>query len=106
MDVEKTVQFTVETQAQYTVHLEKLTETQIRQQAIIDRLVAIIEQLAHTIEQRFKDLAEAQQRSDQKQGELAEAQQRNDQRLQDIAEDLNALFKIVDDLIRRQGQHG
>lgn len=107
MDVEKNIEFILEQQAGFVVHLQQLGEIQSRQQGILDRVLTIVGQLGEAAGQ----LAEAQQRTDQTVRELAEAQQRTDQKLREVgeklegvADNLNALIKVVDELVRRNGR--
>ncbi len=115
MDVEKTMQFILEQQAQFWAglqqtreandaghaafqseqrrlgqHQSQLVETQARQQVMLNDLISVVGQLpAHQ-----KTFAE----------QTAAAQQRTEEKLQDVTNNLNALIKIVDDLVRRDGQ--
>lgn len=108
VDVEKTVHFILDQQAQFAVGMQQLreahealtgevrrvaqnqlalAESQGRQQEMIGQSVTIVRQLA-----------ENQQRTDQRVKELAESQHHTDQ-------NLNALIKTVDELIRRDGRN-
>lgn len=105
MDVEKTIEFILSQMADFAVGMQHLREgmqelrqsqaelreshTELREGLV--RVVAVVNQLAvaqrefaqHT-EQRFQALTEE---------------------VRTIASNLNALIKVVDDLVRRDGQH-
>ena len=103
MDVEKTMQFVLDQQAQLVVSVQKLGEAhavlaadmqrlqgaQARQQEMIGQVVSIVRDLAIA----HRDLAES---TDRRFRELAD-------KVQDVTDNLNALIKIVDELIRRDG---
>ncbi len=100
MEVEKTIEFILEQQAQLVVRLDQLTEVhqrlaqnqlglseiQSRQQEMINAVITVVGQLANEQRNFVQDLRE-----------LREAQQQTQQ-------NLNALIKVVDDLIRRDGR--
>ena len=110
MDLEKSMQFVLEQQAQFWATLQKLGEAhavleadqkrlaanqlelarlQSQQQEMIGGLTMAVGELVQAqkrTEQRVQDLAESQQRTDQTIRELAEAQQRTDQTIRELAE--------------------
>ena len=66
-----------------------------------NELKGIVKELAHAqqrTEQRVEDLAEAQQRTEQRVEDLAEAQQRTEQRVEDLAEAQQRTEQRVEDL--------
>ena len=106
MDVEKTMQFILEQQAKHEVWLQemreafrhndgmirKLVEAQTRQLEILTSHQAQIDQLTKGTE----ELRKSQLRTDEAIKSLVEQGRHTDERL-------NALIKVVDDLIRRNG---
>jgi len=111
MDLEKSMQFVLEQQAQFWATLQKLGEAHMVLEADQKRLAADQKRLAENqlelarmqsqqqemiggVVMAVGELVQAQKRTEQRVQELAEAQQRTDQ-------NLNALIKVVDDVIRR-----
>lgn len=100
MDIEKTMQFILEQQAQTGVRLDQVT---VR----LDQLTAAHQRLA-------EDQLELARLQSQQQGmigslvtivgELAQTQKRTDQRVNDLTENMKGLIKVVDDLVRRDGR--
>ncbi len=104
MDVEKTMQFILDQQAQFWASLQQMREAeaaahaaleteQKRQQEVLGGVIAVVAQLA-TGQQV---LVEAQKRTEERVQELSA-------RVQDVTDNMNALIKVVDDLVRRDGQ--
>ena len=111
MDVEKTMQFILEQQTHFGAGLQqmreaeaaahaaleaeqkRLSETQSTQQEILGGVIRVVAQLA-TGQQ---GLVEAQKRTEERVQELSA-------RVQDVTDNMNALIKVVDDLVRRDGQ--
>ena len=99
MDVEKTVQFILEMQAQHAIAIQKLDE----QMASHEGRMAALETSVTTVTDLVGRLAHAEirlvERMEQlagQMGDLGESQAHTDQRL-------NAMIDIVDKLIRRNG---
>ena len=71
-----------------------------------NELKGIVKELAHAqqrTEQRVEDLAEAQQRTEQRVEELAEAQQRTEQRVEELAEAQQHTEQALQQLTRQVG---
>jgi len=108
MDVEKTIEFILNQQAEFAAGMQQLREEfreEEKQRREADselrdgltRMVAVVNQLA--VAKR-----EFAQYTEQRFQQLAQAQQRTEEKLQGVADDLNALIKVVDDLVRRDGR--
>ncbi len=106
MDVEETIHFLLEQQAAFAAHLQRVGE----------RLEQVSERLEQVAENQWK-MSQVQSRQQEMisqltviAGRLADAQQQADRRITELAEaqrhteeNLNALIKIVDEWIRRDG---
>jgi len=106
MDVEKTVQFLLEQQAQFAAQQQQLAAQQQQFQRDLEDLRGVVGRLAGVVQgvvgvtQQLggvtQQLAQIQDRQQQQIGELIAAQKHTDERL-------DALIKVVDDLVRRNG---
>jgi len=111
MDPEQTLHFILEQQQRLGSYMERLdgyveriarnqlelVETQSRQAEGLSQLTVIVHGLAEGLNRLSEDHRSLAERTDQRFQELIEAQRHTD-------ESLNALIKIVDDLIRRDGR--
>ncbi|MGH9327496.1 MAG: hypothetical protein ACRD2B_12550 [Terriglobia bacterium] len=98
-NLERTMQFIVEQQAQFTVDIQKLQQRQEAITTMIRQLVDVGMSLAHhgdETDQRIQQLTKAQADTDRHIKELTEAQTHTDRRL-------DALIDVVDKVIRRNG---
>ena len=113
-EMERTMQFIVEQQAQFTTNIQKVEEAQLRDAPRLQRLeAAFVElvELARTTDERLdsltdshRRLAEAQARTEGRVVELAEATERQISQLAAHAEArLSALTVHVDQLAERTG---
>lgn len=100
MDVEKTIEFILEQQAQLVVRVQQLGEAQanlaagmMRQEEIVNQVILVVGQLAA-----------AERNTQQQLQELVAAQRRTDEKLQGVAENLNALIQVIQKLIHRDGR--
>lgn len=94
------MEFILEQQAQLTARMQQLGEAH-----------AVLEADQKRLAQNQLGLAEMQTRQQEMIGNvvtivgtLVQAQQRTEQRVQEVSENLNALIKVVDDIIRRNGR--
>ena len=95
-EMQKTMSFIVEQQAQFVVNMQKLEETQIRAEERIGELDGAMVTVVNLVGQ----LAEAQERTDarlsQLATEIAEAQKRTEAALAEGSERLNSLIIVVE----------
>jgi len=93
MDVEKTIEFLLSQQAQLFAGLQEMREVQSRQQELVTQLIGIMSQQATGLDR----LTEAHRKTEANLQTLTE-------KVDGLADNLNALIKVVDDLVRRDGQ--
>ena len=93
MDVERTMEFILESQAAFAANLARLEQKQEQLEGIVGRVVGICETLT-SAQVRFQNNLEQLTSSVRV---LAEKQSSTDERL-------NALIRIVDDVVRRDTQ--
>ena len=105
MDIEKTMQFILEQQAQmqaqFAVQHQKNIEEHERFREDLGRLAGVVEGVIKVVDRAANNQDRHQEQIVQNQeqiGQLIEAQKHTDERL-------NALIKVVDDLVRRNGSH-
>jgi len=104
MDVDKTIEFLLENQARFDAQLSRLFETQSHQQEMIGQLAGVVSQLA-VVQQRANDnLEELRRRTEEEQQRAQAAERRLDEKLENLTDNMNALIKTIDDLIRRDGR--
>ncbi len=103
MDVEKTIQFLVENQANFDARMARLAEMQVTLAQVQSHDHDMIVALTGVV----RELADAQKHSD---AALTEERRRAQAAEQDLREDLDrvsnnvdALVKVVDEWIRRNG---
>ena len=105
MDVEKTMQFILDAQAATSVQLDRLTEivagnhaSQAARNAELSTQIAA--QKDH-LDQFSNLMMTWVERHDKRMDQLAERQNRTDEKVAQTTENLNALIKVVDGLVRR-----
>ncbi len=93
MDVEKTIQFILESQAKHEVTIQAILETQIKHEerfrTLVDvgmSLAANLERLGEETDRRFRELSEETNR-----------------RFQETDYKLNSLIDTIDKLVKRNG---
>ena len=99
MDVDKTMQFILEQQAKQEASLQQTDELLLKVGAIQLQQAEILSQHDSQIGQ----LIQSQRRTDETVKDLAEAVKGLAEQGRHTDERLNALIKVVDDLIRRDG---
>lgn len=92
MDIERTLEFIVQHQARFAVELDQLKDRHKELSDSVDALKVVVQSQQVHISQIIS-LTETLARS---QTALTESQRHTDERL-------NALIKVVDDLVRRNG---
>ena len=90
MDIEKSIEFLIQNQARYEAQNEERMSS-------LAGVVHVLLETQNRTEQRIQLLTEAQLRTEQRVQELAESQKQT-------TGNLNALIKVVDDLVRRDGR--
>ncbi len=103
MDVEKTIEFILASQARAEVRLQQLEEGQVKFQANMLTLTNVLSgviEIQKTTEANLNRLGEQLESLGAKVDKLAESGQ-------ETTEKLNALIRVVDDIIRRDrnGKH-
>ena len=91
-EMQKTMSFIVEQQAQFVVNMQKLEETQARAEERIGEIEGAIVTVVNLLGQ----LAEGQERTDASLSQLAEAQKRTEAVLAEGSERLNSLIIVVE----------
>jgi predicted nuclease with TOPRIM domain len=88
-EIERTMQFILEQQAQFATNIQKLEETQLRDsprlQRLEDAFVQLVD-LARTTDERLDAISTSQSRLEDVQTRLAEAQARTESRLAELAD--------------------
>ncbi len=100
MDVERTMEFILESQATFAANLARLEQKHEQLEGIVGRVVGLCETLTSAqvrFQGNLEQLAVSQERTDAALRELTEKQAATDDRL-------NALIRVVDDLVRRDIQ--
>ena len=111
MDVEKTMEFILEHLAQASVRLDQITARLDQVTANVNKLAEVQVLRAQVLDQHedrlnriteiLRELAESQQRTEK---ELRESIQAREEAGRHTDARLNALIKVVDDMIRRDGR--
>lgn len=96
MDVEKTIEFILGQMADFAVGMQQLRESQAELRDGLVRTVEVVNQLA--VAQR-----EFAQYTEQRFQALTDEVRELTGEVRTIADNLNALIKVVDDLVRRDG---
>ena len=114
MDIEKTMEFIVEHLAhasarvdEVSVKLNKLAEVQVLQAQVLDRHENRLNKMTDILGQvteKLGQITERQLRAEQETQQLREAIQAQEAAGRHTDERLNALIKVVDDLIRSNGR--
>ena len=94
-EIEKTMQFILEQQAQFTSNFQKIGEARERDSARIMQL-----------EESFRLLVQLARSHDERLVSLAEAQIRTSEQLAETDERLNSLIAVVERYITNKGQNG
>ena len=108
MDVEKTIEFLLGQQAGHDERLAQL-ETKVTHLATIAEMqIEAHDRLARQTAAQIGALAESQRQLVDSQRQLAESQRAGEESAAQVRENLNALIRIVDELIRRppESRHG
>jgi molecular chaperone GrpE (heat shock protein) len=104
MDVDRTIELLLENQARFDARLGALTEVQSRNQQMIGQLAGVVGKLA-AVQQRANDnLEELRRRTEEEQQRAQAAERRLEEKLENLTDNMNALVKTVDELIRRDGR--
>lgn len=101
MDVEKTIEFLLRSHGQ-------LEATQARQQEMMGTLTESQHTLTNSLHELagvVRELAVAQMRTDERVHELALLQKEHAEAQKQTRENIDALVRVVDELIRRDGRH-
>jgi hypothetical protein len=101
-EMERTMQFILEQQAQFTANFQRMEEAREKDSARTTHLeesFRLLVQLVESHDDRLVSLAEAQI-------SLAEAQARTDEQLKETDERLNSLIAVVERYITSRGQNG
>ncbi len=106
MDVEKTIEFILANQAQFSADMLRMEAESAARDQRIDKLsenvakhdeqIQAIAGAVHSLLEHGKDLGAAIERT----------HLRSMERDEEIKENLNALIKVVDGLVRRNGENG
>ncbi len=104
MDVEKTVQFILDQQAAFASGLEQLRENQATFASGLEQLREQQATFATEVRQNYLGLVEVQTRQQTMINQLIGTVGQLTEKVQDIADKLDALIKVVDDLVRRDGR--
>ena len=115
MDVEKTIEFLLQSHAQQEANLGSLTGS-MRELTSVVRELALAQVRTEervqelTLLQRehsdvVRELALAQVRTEERVQELAVLQRDHSESLKQTRENLDALIRVVDELARRNGRH-
>jgi FtsZ-binding cell division protein ZapB len=109
MDVERTIEFILQHQAHFAAEMEQLKERHKEFSAEMHQLKERHVELHNSVEaltvvvrnqqEQITPLLSVTEVLARNQAALVESQRHTDERL-------NALIKVVDDLVRRDGQHG
>lgn len=101
-EMEKTMQFILEQQAQFTANFQRVEEEREKDSARITRLeesFRLLVQLAESHDERLVSL-------DERLASLAEAQIRTDEQMRETDERLNSLIAVVERYISGREQNG
>jgi hypothetical protein len=111
VDVEKTIEFILEQQAQLVVRVQQLGDAQANLSGTVNQVILVVGQLAAAERNTQLQLRETQQQiqeqvrqTQQQIQELVAAQRRTDEKLQGVAENLDALIQVIQKLIHRDGR--
>ena len=88
--------------------LGHLLETQAGQQTAIDKLILLQQRADENINRTLgvvESVAEAQRENGRDIARLSAAQQRTDAVMAEMGERLNALIRVVDDVVRRENRN-
>ncbi|HYX72992.1 MAG TPA: hypothetical protein VE732_09480 [Nitrososphaera sp.] len=94
-EIEKTMQFILQQQAEFTSNFQKIEEARERDSARIKQL-----------EESFRLLVQLARNHDERLVSLAEAQLRTSEQLAETDERLNSLISVVERYITSKGQNG
>jgi len=94
--IQRQMDFIVNNQAQFSVDIQKLQETQQRAEERMTRIEDVVLRLANVTEHRIAELAEAQTRTQAQVDALAEQSRETDRRLRDTNERLDAVIGMAE----------
>jgi C4-type Zn-finger protein len=97
-EMQRTMEFIVQQQAQFSVDIQELREAQVRGEERVTRMEGVILRLVDVVEK----VVEVQARTDQK---LVEVDERLSQKLAETDERLNTLITVVERYIS-EGRNG
>jgi len=92
-EMQKTMQFIVEQQAQFTVDIQQLKESQIKTDETVSQLTQVVTRLAAATMEGFKDV-------NAKIDALVDAQIRNEESIKETSEAVKNLTAVVDRYFR------
>lgn len=108
-ELEKTMQFIVEQQAQFSANFQRMEEAREKDSPRIARLeesFQLLVQLAESHDERLVALAEAQLRTSEQIAAINERTAEINERTAETDERLNALIAVVERYISRRGENG
>ncbi len=95
MDVERTIEFILETQAKMAVESAGHDQRIAALERNLDRLIGVVEKMVESLTTLKETVSEEQRKTEEKFRELAEAQRQLAESQQHTDERLNALIDIV-----------
>ena len=104
MDVEKTIQFVLESQAQTEAGIQRLTEQQAQTEAGIQRLTEQMERLTVAQVRVAENVLALTEIVQEQAEENQRARQANEEFHRGVDERFTALIKMMDEWIRNQGR--
>jgi hypothetical protein len=108
-EMEKTMQFILEQQAQFTTNFQKIEEAREKDSVRITRLeesFQLLVQLAQSHDERLVTLAEAQIRTSEQMAAINDRMAEINDRMAETDERLNSLIMVVERYISSKGQNG
>lgn len=97
-EMQKTMQFIVEQQAQFTVDIQQLKESQAKTEGNVNQLTGIVAQLAAATNAGFQELRDSI-------AALVDAQIRNEESIKETSEAVKNLTAVVDRYFRERNGH-
>lgn len=95
-EVQRKMEFIIEQQAQFTVHIDRLRDSHATLTASQLRLAELMEESQRENDERFRATDERFRKTDEQIRALAEAQNRADERARNTDERLNALISLFE----------
>ena len=103
--MQNTMQFIIEQQAQFSVDIQQLRESQAQTTDLIGRLAQVTTAGFQDLTEKVNIITDAQIKTEERMQALAEAQRHTDQQMAETNERLNALINTVERYVS-EGRNG